>query len=444
MSSSTLVQGAGPTYTSSPPATRSTPTRPRIASLDIVRGVVVVLMAIDHVRVYSGQPAGGPTPGIFFTRWITHFVAPAFLFLAGTGAYLYGQRVRDRGALARFLATRGLWLVFLELTVLRVAWTFNFDFAHYLLAGVIWMIGWCMVLMAGIVYLPYAAIATMGIGIVLLHNVTDFFPALQPAMRQSALAPLWAILYAGGGFRLGAHGPPLIVLFVIVPWIGVMATGYAFGRIMTLDPERRRSICLRLGVAMTAAFILLRAIDVYGDPRPWRHVPPAQQRPAANASQPPSPAQGAARPTTSPPPGPRRQMPKALSFLNTSKYPASLSFLLMTLGPMVVLLGLVEGARGPIARALETFGRVPFFYYLLHIPTIHLAAVVVSFIREGSANPWLFTNHPMANPPPPDGYTWSLPLLYLVWAIVIGVLYVACRWFAGVKGRSKSVWLSYL
>jgi len=137
-------------------------------------------------------------------------------------------------------------------------------------------------------------------------------------------------------------------------------------------------------------------------------------------------------------------MPKALAFLNTTKYPASLAFLLITLGPMLILLGLVEGARGPIAGVLETFGRVPFFYYLLHIPTIHLAAVIVSLMREGSANPWLFTNHPMANPPPPPGYTWSLPLLYLVWAIVIGVLYVACRWYARVKAESRSVLFSYL
>jgi uncharacterized membrane protein len=191
-----------------------------------------------------------------------------------------------------------------------------------------------------------------------------------------------------------------------------MAAGYAYGKVMQLEPDRRRTISLRLGLAVTAAFIVLRAIDVYGDPRPWHNAPSA--------------------------------MPKALAFLATNKYPASLLFLSMTLGPMLVLLALVERARGPIARALETFGRVPFFYYLLHIPTIHLAAIVVSFIREGKADPWLFTNHPAMSPPSPPGYIWSLPLLYLVWAIVIGVLYVACRWYAGVKSRSRSVLLSYL
>src|SRR5262245_41504930 len=337
----------------------------RVVSVDLIRGAVMVLMAIDHVRVYSGLPAGGPTAGIFLTRWITHFCAPAFIFFAGTSAFLYGRTHKD---LSSFLLARGLWLVFLELTVLRVAWTFNFDFAHYLLAGVIWMIGWCMVLMAGIIYLPTSAIATLGIGTILLHTLTDFFPALQPAMRQGALAPLWKILYAGGAFQLGEHGPPLIVLFVIVPWFAVMATGYAFGRIMSDTPERRRAVCLRLGIALTAAFVILRGLDVYGDPRQWRHVPAAQ---------------AAARPGAATPALPRPQVPKALAFLNTTKYPASLAFLLMTLGPMLILLGLVEGARGPIAGVLETFGRVPFFYYLLHIPTIHLAAVIVSLIREG-------------------------------------------------------------
>src|SRR5262245_23976851 len=233
----------------------------RVAAIDIVRGAVMILMAIDHVRVYSGLPAGGPTPGIFLTRWVTHFVAPAFIFLAGTSAFLHGRKLSGTGALARFLLTRGLWLVLLELTVLRVAWTFNFDYAHYMLAGVIWMIGWCMVLMAGIVYLPDAAIAALGVGIILLHHVTDSFPALLTAMRQGALAPLWKTLYAGGGIKLGANGPPLVILFVLVPWIGVMAAGYAYGKVMTLAPERRRSISLRLGVALIAAFILLRTID---------------------------------------------------------------------------------------------------------------------------------------------------------------------------------------
>jgi uncharacterized membrane protein len=417
---------------SPPPPTPGT-TKQRIASLDIVRGVVVVLMAIDHVRVFSGLPAGGPTPGIFFTRWITHFVAPAFVFLAGTAAFLYGRRVNDRGKLARFLLTRGLWLVLLELTVIRLSWTFNFDFANYMLAGVIWMIGWCMVLMSAIVYLPIKAIAVGSVSVIVLHNVTDLFPGFRSTISQGTLGWLGKIAYTGGAIPNGESGP-LLILFVIVPWIAVMAAGYAFGSVMVLSPERRRALCITIGSAAIVAFVLLRALDFYGDPRHWRPRAPAAAQPVTATTAQPAIAQQPPRP----------QPPAVLAFLGTTKYPASLLFLLMTLGPTLVLIGLVEGATGRVAGVLETFGKVPFFYYLLHIPTIHLAAIVVSRVRDGSVTPWLFENHPMGNSGPPPGYTWSLGLLYLVWAIVIGVLYFACRWYAGVKSRSRSVWLSYL
>ncbi|MBV9880286.1 MAG: DUF1624 domain-containing protein, partial [Gemmatirosa sp.] len=267
----------------------------RIASIDVVRGVAMVLMAIDHVRVYSGQPAGGPTPGIFFTRWITHFVAPAFVFLAGASIYLHGMRLRERGAgtgaLSRFLVTRGLWLVLLELTVLRVAWTFNLDVAHYVLAGVIWMIGWCMVLMSAIVFLPEIVIGVAGVAIIALHNVTNYVPDAMKALENGSLSWLWRILYLGGAFGIGGdNGPPLLILFVLVPWIGVMMAGYAFGRLMERTPDERRTLALRLGTALTIAFVVLRATNTYGDPRHWQGNP--------------------------------------LQFLATSKYPASLLFLL--------------------------------------------------------------------------------------------------------------------
>lgn len=388
----------------------SEPVRERIASLDIVRGVVMILMAIDHVRVYSGLPAGGPTPGIFFTRWITHFVAPAFVFLAGTAAYLHGGKLGERGALSRFLVTRGLWLVFLELTVLRVAWTFNLDFAHYMLAGVIWMLGICMILMAALVRLPVAVNAAVGVAIIALHDLTNLAPASMERLGEGSAGWLWTILYLGGPVRIGEHATPLIVLFVIVPWIGVMMTGYAFGAVMRMPAERRRAIALRIGLAAIAAFIVLRALDVYGDPRPW------------HASK----------------------LPAPLAFLATNKYPASLLFLLMTLGPMFVGLALAEHARGRVARVLSTYGRVPLFYYMLHIPLIHAAACIVSWIREGRVDPWLFTNHPMAPGPVPPGYTWSLPLLYLVFALCVAALYVPCRWFARVRATRRSPWLSYL
>ena len=399
--------------TSSAPAAPAAATS-RLASIDLIRGAVMVLMAIDHVRVFSGLPAGGPTAGIFFTRWITHFCAPAFIFLAGTSAFLYGRTHRD---LSRFLLLRGAWLILLELTVIRLAWTFNLDYAHYMLAGVIWVIGWCMILMALLVRLPLAVIGTFGLAIISMHNA--IMPRLAPALPGALAKVLWVGLFQGP-ILLGANGPPLIVLYSIIPWIGVMASGYLFGTIVTMEPARRDRLCLRIGLGAVALFLVLRGFNLYGDPNHW-HAPA----------------------TTTDPNG-RPPMPALLSFLNTSKYPASFSFLLMTLGPTIALIPLLEHARGALARIISVFGRVPFFYYVLHIPLIHALALVVSLIRTGDVSGWLFTNHPMANPPPPDGYTWSLGLLYLVWAVAVTLLYFACRWFAGVKARRKDWWLSYL
>ena len=362
----------------------------------------MILMAIDHVRVYSGLPAGGPTAGIFFTRWVTHFVAPAFIFLAGTSAYFYGRKHTD---LSRFLLVRGIWLVLLELTVIRVAWTFNFDFANYLLAGVIWVIGWCMIIMAAMVHARPWTVGIIGVAIIVLHNAV-----MAPLMRALPLGESWKVLYIGF-FNGPVNGTPLIVLYSIIPWIGVMAAGYWFGTVLSLEPARRNRICVPLGLGATALFLLLRGFNIYGDPRPWSATPP---------------------------------MPALLSFLNTTKYPASLLFLLMTLGPTIALIPLLDRARGRVAQWITTFGRVPFFYYVLHIPLIHALALVVSAIRLGAVSPWLFTNHPMANPPAPEGYPWSLGLLYLVWAIAIVLLYFPNRWYAELKARRRDWWLKYL
>ena len=383
---------SGQVATTAPPSTR-------VQSVDLIRGGVMALMAIDHVRVYSGLPAGGPTPGIFFTRWITHFCAPAFIFLAGTSAFLYGRRHAD---LSRYLLVRGLWLILLELTVIRVAWTFNLDFSHYLLAGVIWVIGWSMVLMVGLVRLPLAVVAGLGIAIIGLHN------ALMPELVPMLPEPLGKILYTA--FADGPIGP-LMVLYSIVPWVGVMAAGYGFGQILTLEPARRDRLCYALGLGAIVLFLLLRGFNLYGDPRPWS-------------------ADGG--------------IPAAIAFINTTKYPASLNFLLMTLGPTIALIPLLERARGALANWLTVFGRVPFFFYLLHIPLIHALALLVSLVRQGSVNPWLFANHPMGNPPPPEGYTWSLGLLYVVWAVAMVLLYLACRRFAELKARRTDAWLRYV
>jgi uncharacterized membrane protein len=402
----------------SPLTVNAVPTS-RIGSIDIIRGAVMILMAIDHVRVYSGIPAGGPTPGVFFTRWITHFCAPAFIFLAGTSIFLYA---RKHAGVSRHLLIRGAWLILLEFTFLRVAWTFNFDFRHYEMAGVIWVIGICMILMAGLVKLPLPAVGAIGVIIVAAHNLMDsHMGKLLEGLDGNPLSGLWKIMYVGffaGPIQFGADGPNLIVLYSIVPWIGVMAAGYAFGKILTLNPTRRKQLCLAIGLGAIALFLLLRGFNLYGDPRPWHAA--TQGRNGA-------------------PP-----MRALFSFLNTSKYPASLSFLLMTLGPIIALIPLLEGLVGAVARGITIFGRVPFFYYMLHIPLIHALALVVSKIRFGMVSPWLFANHPMGNPEPPDGYVWSLPLLYLIWAITIALLYFACRWFAALKAQRNDWWLQYL
>jgi uncharacterized membrane protein len=253
----------------------------------------------------------------------------------------------------------------------------------------------------------------MAVTVIAGHNMVDpFLPRLLPGLEQSSTAWLWQILYFGGPVQLGRGGPTLFVLYSIVPWVAVMAAGYAFGAVLLMEPPRRRQWCLRLGLGAIGAFLILRGFNLYGDPRPW------------GGSDTPYPA--------------------LLSFLNTNKYPASLLFLLMTLGPTIALIPAAERAKGWLADVLATFGRVPFFYYVLHIPLIHAVALLVSVLRSGAIDPWLFANHPVMNPPAPAGYVWGLGLLYLVFAAVVAALYFPCRWFAELKRRRHDLWLSYL
>ncbi len=382
---------------------------PRLPALDIVRGAVMVLMAIDHVRVYSGVPAGGPTAGIFFTRWVTHFCAPAFAFLAGTSAFLYGLKLglpssrEGTRALARYLVTRGLLLVLLELTVIRAAWTFGVDYSQFILAGVIWMLGWCMVLLAGLMWLPTRAIGTIGLLVILFQDV---FGVLGRATPES-FHMIWEFVYpVGAEVTLGQSGPSIAVLYSIVPWIGVMAAGYAFGAIMVRPPAERRRLCLRIGLSATALFLLIGGLEVFLRTAP-DDAPPALFR-----------------------------------LLNQRKYPASPLFLLMTLGPAIALLAVAERARGWFVDVLATFGRVPMFYYLLHIPVIHATALLVWLARDGSAHSDWFRTAPFVSVP--AGQRWGLPLLYLVFLLVIAVLYIPCRWFVGIKARGQRGWLRYL
>lgn len=286
------------------------------------------------------------------------------------------------------------------------------------MAGVIWVIGWSMIAHAGLARLPLKVVAAFGVGIVVAHNLVGPPISGLLAAQGSVGAALASVLYDGffnGPIQFGTDGPSLIVLYAFVPWVGVMAAGYAFGAVVSLPAERRDRLCYQIGFGALAWFMLLRGLNLYGDPNPWG---------SGGGYGPPLPAW--------------------LAFLNTTKYPASLLFLLMTLGPTIALIPPLERARGIVAQVLTAFGKVPFFYYVLHIPLIHAMAIVVSLVRSGSVTPWLFANHPMGNGPPPQGYTWSLALLYLVFASAVLALYPACRWFAALKARRTDWWLRYL
>ena len=376
----------------------------------------MALMALDHVRVYSGVPAGGPAAAVFLTRGVTHFCAPAFFFLAGTSAWLRGDGGPGEPSRARWLVTRGLVLVALELTVLRLAWTFNFDYPHYVLAGVVWSLGWCMVLLAGIAQLPVRAIAALALALIAGHNVIPLMiDGQQSALLATPAGPWLRVLYFGGAFPIGgAAEPNAFVLYSLVPWIGVMSAGYAFGAVMTRGPAARRAACLQLGLAATVAFLVLRGFQWYGD-WPWRT-----------------------------PPGEQPWAPAWIRFLATTKYPASLQFLLMTLGPTLIALGALEGVSNGLTRVLAVLGSVPLFFCLLHIPLIHGLALVVATARMPSALPWLFTNHPMHPPEVPPGYTWPLPLVYGITVLAIAALYAPCRWYARVRAERRWAWAGYV
>jgi len=384
----------------------------RSAAIDTLRGAVMVLMALDHVRAFfAREPLFGLdaiSPGLFVTRWLTHFCAPVFVFLAGAGAYLHGRK-KSRGELSRWLLVRGAWLVLLEVTLVRLGWTFNFDYAHYLLAGVIWCIGISMIVLAGLVLLPRVAVLVLGLVIVGGHNLLDTH--FRPMQIQAQSGAWWAwparILYLGGPIDLFGS-LRVVVLYSLVPWIGVMALGYVFGAVLDRPREQRIAWCTRIGLTAIGVFCLLRAPNLYGDPRPW------------GSSE-------------------RSWLFTVFSVVDTSKYPASLDFLLMTLGPALLALALLERRSVPGLGWLAVFGRVPLFYYLLHIPLIHGLAVLVAALR-GNMDPWLFQNHPSLVPRPPEGLGYGVPMVWLFTAVTVLLLYFPCRWFAGVKTRQPDGW----
>ena len=399
--------------------------RTRVDSVDLLRGIIMVIMMLDHTRDFAHFQATAFDPTdvaktttiLFFTRWITHYCAPLFVFLAGTGAYFQELRGKPKSELSRFLVTRGLWLILLELTVLRVILFFNFDYgALAALLQVIWAIGWSMIVLAGLIYLPLRAVAAIGIGMIVLH---DAFDGVRITSWQGPGTPvpgvwasLWHVLHEPGViFPFGAQGPKVLVLYPLIPWIGVMAAGYAFGSIYRLDPATRRRFLIRLGTAITIGFLILRAINVYGDPSGWSHQETLTKT--------------------------------ALSFLAVSKYPPSLLFLMMTIGPALLFLAWAdEKGRGLIARFFIIYGRVPLFFYLLQWITAHTLALIASVIA-GKPTDYLFSPGPLA-PPPPAGTGFGLLVVYLLWILGVLLLYPLCRWFAGVKARRHDWWLSYI
>ena len=320
--------------------------RVRIESIDVVRGVIMILMALDHVRDFFGNSGFNPTDPatttipLFFTRWITHFCAPVFFLLTGAGAYLSLGR-KSKRELSLFLLTRGLWLIFLELTITRcLGWQFNFDY-HLTLLLVLWALGWAMIVLSALVYLPAPVVTTFGVVMIATHNLFDSVQSSNP---------LWSILHSPN-FILNNPGRIIFVTNVLIPWIGVTAAGYGLGQIYSWPSARRKAFLLLLGIGLAAAFVVLRGINLYGDPLPW-----STQRSAAFT---------------------------VLSFLNTTKYPPSLLYLLMTLGPALLFLWAVDGGTPRWLQPALIVGKVPMFYYLLHIPLIHLLAIAVCYARYG-------------------------------------------------------------
>ncbi len=393
------------------------PVRPRIQTVDAVRGAIIIIMAIDHVRDFISAAAMSFSPtdlthtttALFFTRWITHFCAPVFAFTAGIGIFLWLGRSRTKAQLSRFLLTRGLWLVFLELTIIRFIMFFDMKFGNTLIIlSVIWMLGLCMVVLAGLVHLPTRVLAVLSIVTIAGHNLLDRIPDT----RFGSAAWVWDIFHRQAVFRF--HDASILVAYPLVPWVAVMAAGYCFARVFQWEPERRQRLMLRLGMALTLSFVLLRAVNIYGDPFRWS-------------------VQGS-------------RLFTVLSFLNCSKYPPSLLFLLMTLGPALVVMSWLDRKHLSEANPVIVFGRVPFFFFVAHLALIHALAIILGFVRYGKAN-FLLLPAPsmggMRKTFPPD-YGYNLWVVFAVWIAVIVILYPVCRWFAQLKQRRRDWWLSYL
>ena len=385
----------------------------RVFSIDALRGLIIIIMALDHTREFVNASAltfdpedlSKTTYALFFTRWITHFCAPVFAFTAGMGAFMRLERGGTTGELSRFLVTRGLWLIFLEFTIVRFTFFFNVDYNPTFLL-VFWMLGVSMIALAALIHLPYRALAVASVAMIALHNLLD---KITPA-QFGGYGWIWNILHQPG---LIYPKPVVIVAYPLIPWIGVMAAGFCFAKVYRLPDDRRRKVLIATGLAITAAFILIRFANVYGDIRPWA----TQPRPGFTL----------------------------LAFLRTNKYPPSLLYLMMTLGPAITFLGLIDRVQPKITNPVIVFGRTPQFYFIVHIAVIHLFAIALGYLRYG-AQPFLWQPSPNIGGAPtyPAGYGWSLTATYLVWIAVVVTMYPLCRWLANLKATRREWWLSYL
>jgi uncharacterized membrane protein len=381
----------------------------RMSALDILRGLVIALMALDHVRDFVmtaavQDPTVDPTTGplLFATRWITHFCAPTFVFLAGTSAGLMASR-KSAAELASFLLTRGLWLIVLEVLVISSAWTFSptgvaeWGGRLYVALQVIWAIGASMVVLAGAQFLGRRACLVIGAVILLGHNLLD---AVWPAASMSGnTAGVWAALHARQLYEVGAFR--IFFSYPLLPWIGVMLLGYGAAGLFELPEKQRNAWLVRIGIGMVIAFVLIRALNVYGDPSPWEG--------------------------------------SVTSFLGTTKYPPSLLYILMTLGPAAIACAFVDRLYAPIRNALMTLGRAPLAFYLAHLYLIHAVAMLLG-VAQGFAAEHFETHYRFF----PQGFGVGLLGVYVIWIAVVVALYPLCRWVAAVKARRKDWWLSYV
>lgn len=384
----------------------SPPRSSRLDSIDVLRGLVMVLMALDHARDYFGALQIGVwmnifeatrTPELFFTRWVTHFCAPTFVLLAGTGAFLAGRRM-SRRQLAMFLLTRGLWLIVLEHTLIHFLWFARWD-PRWLFAQVIYAIGASFIVLALLVWLPARAIGLIGVVIVGMHNLLDGFPLREWGPAGNVLSFLFQ-------FEFFKYAPSheWLNIYPVMPWFGIMAIGYGLGPHFLMPAgERRRNLFL-MGLICTALFIALRYSNVYGNPRPW------SERWAIGLN--------------------------VLDALNCEKYPPSLDFTLMTIGPMLMLLSILPDRAPRLLQPLVTFGRVPLFFYLMHLLVLHLGAA--------GMNLYFDIKRPLQYIPCPNGPWLNLGQVYIAWIVAVIVLYFPCRWFAGLKRRHPGGVLSYL